>query len=342
MLYGTEPAARDWKLQVDHRAGDAVALGFGLAKEVKDAVLSAGKAAGIATASIQPALSWGMDHGLPKAGRARAGWRLWGEQDRTLVAQVQRGRVVALNPAAAPVRGAEACRVLVKREALRFGSDQAGAPVWVGGWHAATAEADANAFGVRFFGLQRASAASGPPRTKASSVSRPTIDFLHPTRPPALGWAVLGAGAASLAAALWLANAWAQADATRAQAQRAQAEARLQQAAQSARRTPAADERRQQFLARQLGQAWLPTLRLVENATQPPVFVLALSMDPAAASLRLDGEAPDLQGALDYASVLHEKHLLGPAELRSHETTTDMTGRPVVRFTLLASWGGKP
>ena len=72
------------------------------------------------------------------------------------------------------------------------------------------------------------------------------------------------------------------------------------------------------------------------------MFVLALSMDPAAGSLRLDGEAPDLQGALDYASALHEKHLLGPAELRSHETTTDTTGRPVVRFTLLAPWGGKP
>jgi hypothetical protein len=176
-------------------------------------------------------------------------------------------------------------------------------------------------------------------------MSRPTIDFLHPARPPSLGWAMLAAGAASLAAALWLANAWAQADATRLQAQRVQAEARLQRAAQSAaRRTPAAaaDERRQQFLARQLAQAWLPTLRLVENATEPPVFVLGLSMDAAAGSLRLDGEAPDLQGALDYASVLHEKPLLGPAELRSHETTTDTTGRPVVRFTLLAPWGGRP
>jgi hypothetical protein len=175
-------------------------------------------------------------------------------------------------------------------------------------------------------------------------VSRPTIDFLHPARPPLLGWALLAAGAASLAAALWLANAWAQADATRTQALRAHAEARLQQATEAARRTPAAaaDERRHQFLARQLAQPWLPALRLVENVTEPPVFVLGLSMDPAAGSLRLDGEAPNLQGALDYASALHEKHLLGPAELRSHETTTDASGRPVVRFTLLAPWGGKP
>ena len=118
-------------------------------------------------ASIQPAFAWGMDRCFPRAGRAQAGWCLWGEQDRTLVAQLQRGRVTALNPAAAPVRGAEACRTLVQREALRFGSEQAGAPVWVGGWHAATADADANAFGVRFFGLQRggaaASAANGRP-----------------------------------------------------------------------------------------------------------------------------------------------------------------------------------
>jgi hypothetical protein len=104
----------------------------------------------------------------------------------------------------------------------------------------------------------------------------------------------------------------------------------------------AADERRQQFLAQQLAQPWLPTLRLIENATDAPVFVLALSMDPAAGSLRLDGEAPDLQAALDYGSALHEKSLLGPAELRSHETATDPTGRPVVRFTLLAPWGGRP
>jgi hypothetical protein len=165
-LYGAESAARDWDLQVDHRAGDAAALGFGLAREVKDAVLTAGKAVGITTASIQPAFAWGMDHCLPKAGRARAGWWLWGEQDRTLVAELQYGRVAALNPAAAPVHGAEACRALAQREALRLGSDRAGAPVWVGGWHAPTAEADANAFAVTFFGPQRAVEGSGSPARK--------------------------------------------------------------------------------------------------------------------------------------------------------------------------------
>jgi hypothetical protein len=167
MLYGAEPAARDWDLQVDHRAGDAVAMGFGLAREVKDAVLTAGKAVGIATASIQPAFAWGMGHCLPKAGHAQAGWWLWGEQDRTLVAQVQRGRVAALNPAAAPVCDAESCRALARREALRLGSDQAGAPVWMGGLHAPTSKADAKAVAVSFFGLQRAVAGGDSPTLEA-------------------------------------------------------------------------------------------------------------------------------------------------------------------------------
>lgn len=175
-------------------------------------------------------------------------------------------------------------------------------------------------------------------------MSGPRIDFLHPGRPPAWGWAMLIAGAISLATALWQAHTWSQADAMRAEALRAEAEARRQQAAQASRRTPGAmaDERRQQFLARQLAQPWLPTLRLIENATEPPVFVLGLSMDPSAGTLRLDGEAPDLQRALDYGSALHEKNLLGPAELRSHETATDPTGRPVVRFTFVAPWSSRP
>lgn len=175
-------------------------------------------------------------------------------------------------------------------------------------------------------------------------MSGPRIDFLHPGRPPAGGWAMLVAGATSLATVLWLAHTWSQADAVRAQALRAQAEARQQQATQAARRAPStvADGKRQAFLARQLAQPWLPTLRLIENATEPPVFVLGLSMDASAGTVRLDGEAPDLQHALDYASALHEKNLLGPAELRSHETTTDPAGRTVVRFTLLAPWSGQP
>lgn len=175
-------------------------------------------------------------------------------------------------------------------------------------------------------------------------MSKPTIDFLHAGRTPTLGWAMLACGAVGLAAALWISQAWSQERAAQAATLQAQAEARRQQAAQGLQRSPqsAADERRLQFTARQLAQPWLPALRLIENATEPPVFVLGLSMDPSAGSLRLDGEAPSLQQALDYAKTLQEKNLLGPAELRSHETGTDPAGRTVVRFTLQAPWGARP
>jgi hypothetical protein len=175
-------------------------------------------------------------------------------------------------------------------------------------------------------------------------VSAPTIDFQHAGRTPGLGWVILAIGAMGLSTALWIDHTWSQERAAQAAALQAQAEARRQRAAQVLQRTPnsAADERRLQFAARQLAQPWLPALRLIENATEPPVFVLGLSMDPAAGSLRLDGEAPSLQQALGYAKALQEKNLLGPAELRSHETSTDPAGHAVVRFTLLAPLSAKP
>lgn len=153
-LYGLDSAARDWGLQVDHRAGDALALGFGLAKEVKDAVLTAAKSAGTTVASIQPAWAWGMDRRLPHVRRTPAAWWLWGEQDRTMVAHLQRGRVAALNPAADPVHGAESCRALVTRESIRLGMGEAGAPAWVGGWRVPPTAAQANNLGVTFVSLQ--------------------------------------------------------------------------------------------------------------------------------------------------------------------------------------------
>lgn len=156
MLFGIEAMARDWDLQADHRAGDAMALGFGLAKEVKNAVLAAAKTAGATVASVQPSFAWGMGRCLRPARRTPAAWWMWGEQDRSLVAHVRRGRVAALNPAADPVHGAEDCRALAVRESIRLGTGEPGAPAWAGGWRVPTPAAQANTLGVMFVGLQGA------------------------------------------------------------------------------------------------------------------------------------------------------------------------------------------
>ncbi|MGM9491331.1 hypothetical protein [Ideonella sp. YS5] len=170
-------------------------------------------------------------------------------------------------------------------------------------------------------------------------MSAPTIDFLGRQRTAWLGWILLGAGLAALAASLWLGQRWT--------GQRAQRDAEVrsrQEAAEQAQRAalrPVAlspDERRLQHIAPRLRQPWLPALRLIENVTEPPVYLLALSVDPASGGLRIDGEAPTFEDALSYVRSLDEPGLLGPAALRSHEQATDPAGRSVVRFSILTRW----
>jgi hypothetical protein len=171
-------------------------------------------------------------------------------------------------------------------------------------------------------------------------MSASTIDFLRPRRTPTLGWWLLAAGVAALTLSVGVEQ--------RRAAQRAQREAaiqRLQQAEERARQAeqrpivPSADERRLQRVRPQLQQPWLPALRAIENATEPPVFLLALSIDPATGRLRLDGEAPSFGDALAYAQRLDEEGALPPAHLLSHELVNDPSGRTTVRFTMVAHWG---
>ena len=165
------------------------------------------------------------------------------------------------------------------------------------------------------------------------------IDFLHPRRLPWLGLSLLLLGGASLAAALWIDRAWGAERRALEDAERARVEA-VDRARREALRpvvlTP--DQRRLQHIAPVLRQPWLPTLRLIENATEPPVFLLSLSIDPADGVVLLEAEAPDFNGALAYVQSLDEDGLLGPAQIRSHEQGSD-PARPTVRFKVATRWG---
>lgn len=172
-------------------------------------------------------------------------------------------------------------------------------------------------------------------------MNAPTIDFLHPRR-SWLGWSLLVVGAAALAASLWLDQRWAAQRADSAAAARSREEA-AQQAHRAALQpvVPSPDQRRLQRIASQLRQPWLPALRLIENVTEAPVFLLGLSIDPATGIVRVDGEAPNFDQALAYATLLDEQGLMGPAELRSHEQVTDPSGRAAVRFTIMTRWSAR-
>ncbi|HZT56125.1 MAG TPA: hypothetical protein VFA35_07865 [Burkholderiaceae bacterium] len=169
------------------------------------------------------------------------------------------------------------------------------------------------------------------------------IDFLHRRRSPWLGWCLLAIGAAALSASLWLDQRWTAERAHREAVARTRDEA-MQQARRAAMRPlpPTADQRRLQRIASQLRQPWLPVLRVIENITEAPVFLLALSIDPATGIVQLDGEAPNFDYAMAYAQLLDEEGLLGPAELRSHELVTEPgTGRATLRFTIVTRWSAR-
>lgn len=101
------------------------------------------------------------------------------------------------------------------------------------------------------------------------------------------------------------------------------------------------DQRRLQHIAPQLRQPWLPVLRVVEGATRPPVYLLALAIDPASGNVRVEGEAPSFDKALEYAKALDEDGVLGPAELRSHEQMSEPSGRAAVRFSIVTRWSAR-
>jgi hypothetical protein len=173
-------------------------------------------------------------------------------------------------------------------------------------------------------------------------MSASTIDFLKPRATSWLGWCVLAIGVGAIAAVLHFDRQWTRDRTEHEAAMNARASAAEQQRREASRPVPVSpDQRRLHLIAPQLRQPWLPVLRVVEGATRPPVYLLALAIDPASGSVRVEGEAPGFDEALAYAKALDQDGLLGPAELRSHEQVSDPSGRAAVRFTIMTRWSGR-
>jgi hypothetical protein len=145
-LYAQPGAPADgWQLMLDYRPGEAQALGFGLAPLVRQAVLGAVAEAGWRAASLQPALAWGRQR-LRRLGRGpRSGWFTWIEQDRALVCRLERGRMTAMNAAAAVPSDEAECARLVACEAIRLGVPEAGSAMLMASWQDLAAPAAASA-----------------------------------------------------------------------------------------------------------------------------------------------------------------------------------------------------
>lgn len=166
------------------------------------------------------------------------------------------------------------------------------------------------------------------------------IDFLHRKRQPGVGWLLLAAGVAALLSAGFVTNGW---SVLRAEAQRqrhAQEEAAARAHSEARRPVPPSPAQiRLAQVAPDLRQPWLPTLKVIESASTPPVFVLSLAITPGSGQVRLEAEAPTFVDALAYVRSLNEEGVLEGAQLRTHETAADpLTNQPIVRFGVTAQW----
>ena len=170
-------------------------------------------------------------------------------------------------------------------------------------------------------------------------MSRSTIDFQRPPGTPTLGWLLLAAGTLHFAAAVWLNNTWSTERLLALRAEQTAAEAKREQLRPKPRTAPTIDQTRQAHAQLELRRPWLPALRAVESATAAPIFLLALTIDPATGLVKLEGEAPSLDHALAYGLVLDEGGALQPAVVNSHDVVTDPgSGRTVVRFAASTRW----
>ena len=120
-----------WDIRVDHLAGDRFALGYGLSQQIKQTLLDAAERAGLRLEALTPAFVWGWQRMRPAV---KAGWWLWPEQDRMLLARVEAGRLVALNPAVPLAETGTAIERIVQIESARWGWPANNEGVTVGSW----------------------------------------------------------------------------------------------------------------------------------------------------------------------------------------------------------------
>ena len=167
-----------------------------------------------------------------------------------------------------------------------------------------------------------------------------TIDFLRPNRTPGLGWLLLAAGVVAIAVAIRLDQVQLEARTLHEQAiaQREHEDSIEHQRLEIAMR-PKPEGRRLAAAARETLLPWLPTLRSVEAATAPPVYVLDFTVDPAKGRIHIEGEAPDFEQAVAYVERLGQIGGVVQPRLSSHELVTDpAAAHPAVRFTVDTNW----
>jgi hypothetical protein len=150
----------EWDVRIDHRAGDAWALGYGFSLRLREALAEAARLVGREWAALLPAWAWGWQRSQPQRQWAgKVGHWAWHEQDRLLLGSFEAGRLVALNAAGPVCDNSELLAREVAAHRTRSGLPASEWPVVAITWRAAT-DLPARAGQVVWQGLKAPGAAA--------------------------------------------------------------------------------------------------------------------------------------------------------------------------------------
>lgn len=160
--WGSLNPVPQWELRIEHRSGTRGALAYGLSPALKQTITTTAQSLGVKLAALMPAFAWGLGRLRPdKAWSRAAGWWLWPEQDRTLVARIARGETLCLNAGAAMAQTDAAVLRLVEAECARWGIDATPELVTAAGWDVMPAALDrGNSASVRWIDVRGRSLSS--------------------------------------------------------------------------------------------------------------------------------------------------------------------------------------
>ncbi len=95
-------------------------------------------------------------------------------------------------------------------------------------------------------------------------------------------------------------------------------------------------------VVRQLNLPWNALFNAVEVSGGQSIALLSMEPDLQKGTVKISGEAKDLDALLNYVRQLSKHGVFGRVLLQSHHILQDVAEKPL-RFSLLADWkGGAP
>lgn len=92
-------------------------------------------------------------------------------------------------------------------------------------------------------------------------------------------------------------------------------------------------------VVRALAVPWTPLFDAVDSAGAPGIALLALEPDARKGTVRIIGEARDLEVLLAYVDQLAQREVFASVLLERHQVQRDVAEKPL-RFSLVARWKG--